>query len=272
MDKYLYNTVFIRQYDSGDGSSKKLKISKMKVVRNSGLEFEKKKSPPGSVNDSKVDENIARARSKIFELGYCNPWQWFFTGTLDSKKYDRTNLEKFHKDLTQWIRNYNKKHGIKIDFLLIPELHQDGKSWHIHGLLNGLPADHLHRFQIGDKMGKALADKVRRGDVVYSWSSYADKFGFCDLEGVKNHEAVCKYITKYCTEELGRCVTEVGAHLYYRSRGLRTSELIKKGTAHAWSAPLYNDGFSNDYCEVVWREVSSDADISRTIKKFIVQK
>ena len=272
MDKYLYNTVFIRQYDSGDGSSKKLKISKMKVVRNSGLEFDRKQSPPGTVNDSKVDENIARARSKIFELGYCNPWQWFFTGTLDGKKYDRTNLEKFHKDLTQWIRNYNKKHGIKIDFLLIPELHKDGKSWHIHGLLNGLPADHLHRFQIGDKMGKALADKVRRGDVVYSWSSYADKFGFCDLEGVKNHEAVCKYITKYCTEELGRCVTEVGAHLYYRSRGLNESRLIKKGTAHAWSAPLYNDGFSNDYCEVVWREVFSDAEISRTIENFIRQK
>lgn len=267
MEKYLYNTVFIRSYKSGNGDAVRLKISNMRVVRNAGLELDKPPKP-GTVNDKKLDESISRARSKIFELGYCNQWQWFFTGTLAPDKYDRTNLEQFHKDLGRWLNNYKRK-GCNIQYLLIPELHQDGKSWHIHGLLNGLPVEHLQRFQVGDKMGKALADKVRQGDVVYNWSAYADKFGFCDLEPVKNHEAVCKYITKYCTEELGRCVTEVGAHLYYRSRGLRTGELIKKGAAREGTAPLYADGYASDYCTTVWREVRDSADVDTVIRTYI---
>lgn len=267
VDKYLYNVTFVRQYERGDGNGLKLKVTRMNAVRNAGLELDDDRafSPPGSVNDVKLSESVARARSKIFELGYCNRWDWFFTGTLNRQLYDRTNLEKYHKDLTQWFRNYGRQHGIKIDFLLIPELHSDGKSWHMHGLLHGLPVSHLKQFVIGDVMGKALADKVKRGDEVYNWNSYAKKFGFCDLEPIRNHEAVCKYITKYCTEELGRCVSEVGAHLYYRSRGLKTSIRIKKGAISDKTAPLFDTGFATDYCEVFWRDFSCEEDISRFI-------
>lgn len=228
----------------------------MNVVRNSGLEFDEKRSPAGSVNDEKLDNNISRARSKIFELAYCNPWQWFFTGTIDSSKYDRTDLEKYHKDLTQWLRDYSKRklYGRKIAYLLIPELHSDGKSWHVHGLLQGLPDSHLHQFVVGDKMGKALAEKVKNGDLVYNWLPYGKKFGFCDLEPIRSHEAVCKYITKYCTQDLAKSVQEVGAHLYYRSKGLQESVLIKKGTTAATMVPT----FENEYCAVSWTRLPSD--------------
>lgn len=204
----------------------------------------------------KMDEAKIRARTRIFELAFCNPWQWFFTGTLNSEKYDRENLNKWHKDLTQWLRNYARKKGIpKIDFLLIPELHADGKSWHMHGLINALPVEHLHRFQIGDQMSSKLVQKVRQGDACYNWQAYADKFGFCDLEPVRDYEAVSKYCTKYITKSLQHSVTESGAHLYYHSRGLATAELICVGT---FGGELPAAEYGNEYCSVAWLPYSEE--------------
>ena len=201
----------------------------------------------GTVNSEKLACNVSRTKSKIFEYAFCNPWDWFFTGTLDRKKYDRTNLEKFHKTLTKWVYNYNRKYNLNIKFLFIPELHSDGKSWHIHGFLYGLPESHLVLFKIGDRMGKGLAEKVKNGDKVYNWLAYAKKFGFCDLERIHNPEAVSKYITKYITQDLAKSVTEINAHQYYHSRGLKTAEVIKKGTMSANIVP----DFENEYCRIL---------------------
>lgn len=242
--KYKHNQTILKVYDN-----KKIKLITMGTLRNAGVEDD---STPNyvrcTVNDEKLSESISRAKSKIFDLAYCNPWDLFITITLDPSKYDRTDLEKFHKDLTQFFRDYGKKYGIKIDFLLIPELHKDGKSWHMHGFLKGLPFEHLQQFKIGDVMGKTLAEKVMNGDVVYNWEAYQKKFGFCDLEPIRNHEAVSKYITKYINKALATSVTELNAHLYYHSRGLKTPEILKKGTMLCDIAP----SFVGEYCSVAF--------------------
>ena len=225
--KYKRDQTILKVYGYGD--NKKIKVIQMNCLRTAGIEDDEEyRAPKGSVNDFKLDENIQRAKNAIFEYAFCNPWDWFFTGTLDPKKYDRSDLEKFHKDLTQWFRDYGKKHNLQIKFLLVPELHTDGISWHIHGFLRGLPKEHLEQFVVGDVMGKALADKVKKGDVVYNWLPYAIKFGFCDLEPIRNAEAVSKYIMKYINKNLATSVKELNAHLYYHSRGLNKAEVIKK--------------------------------------------
>lgn len=245
--KYKYNQTILKVYGYGD--NKKIKVIRMNCLRTAGIEDDKEyRAPKGSINDFKLDENIQRAKNAIFEYAFCNPWDWFFTGTLDPKKYDRTDLERFHKDLTQWFRNYGKKYGTKIAFLLIPELHEDGKSWHMHGFLHGVPKEHLKQFVVGDVMGKELAEKVKKGDEVYNWLPYAKKFGFCDLEPIRNAEAVSKYIMKYINKNLAKSVKELNAHLYYHSRGLNTAETIKKGTMLADIVPDYE----NEYCSIKW--------------------
>lgn len=140
-----------------------------------------------------------------------------------------------------------KKHGIKIDYLFIPELHSDGKSWHLHGFIKGLPEEHLKEFKLGDSMGKAIAEKIKAGDVVYNWLPYAKKFGFCDLEKIQNHEAVAKYITKYISKELANSVTELNANKYYCSKGLKRAETIKKGSM-SWAD--IKPTFENEYCSI----------------------
>lgn len=104
-------------------------------------------------------------------------------------------------------------------------------------------------------MGKGLADKVVKGDVVYNWKAYFDRFGFCDLEPIRNHEAVSKYVTKYINKELASSVTELNAHTYYHSRGLNFAKLKKKGTMN-WDniAPT----FENEYCSVCWLDYTDN--------------
>lgn len=245
-EKYKYNQTLLKRFSNGEKTC--YKVVTCKCLRTAGVEDDNDKGKRCEVNSCKLDENISRTRSRIYELAFCNVWEWFFTATLDPAKYDRTDLEKFHKSLTQWIRDYNKKHELQVKFLLIPEQHSDGESWHMHGLLNGLPKEHLHRFQIGDRMSKKLAEKVRNGDELYNWIPYAEKFGFCDIEPIKSHEAVSKYITKYISKSLQNSVTELNAHMYYCSRGLNRAETIKKGVM---LAPITPD-FENEYCSIKW--------------------
>lgn len=246
--KYKYNQTILKRFTNGENT--KYKLITCKCLRNSGVEDETDKGKRCTVNDEKTDESISRTRSRIFELAYCNSWQWFFTATLDPTKYVRTDLTKFHKALTQWLRNYNKKYSFNIKFILIPELHSDGVSWHIHGLLSGLPVEQLKQFVIGDKMSSKLADKVRNGEILYNWLPYAEKFGFCDLEPIRSHEAVSKYITKYISKSLENSVKDLNAHMYYCSRGLNRAEIIKKGTMSANIVP----DFESDYCRISWLE------------------
>ena len=111
--KYKYDQYVLKVF--GYGENRRIKLIRMNVLRNEGVEDDNDKcKSKGSVNTEKLDESICRTRSKIFELAFCNPWSWFFTGTLDPKRYDRTDLKKFHSDLTKWLREYNRYHGTHI--------------------------------------------------------------------------------------------------------------------------------------------------------------
>lgn len=250
---YNYDQTLLKVF--GIGENKKIKLVRMNYLKTSGIELDDIEYVRGQVNENKINESILRSKSKIFELAFCNPWDWFFTGTINPNKQDRTDLELFHKQLTQWLRNYNRLNNLNIKFLFVPEKHKDGKSWHIHGFIYGLPVEHLKQFQVGDVMGKGLADKVQKGDIVYNWLAYFNRFGFCDLEPIRNQEAVSKYVTKYINKELANSVTELNAHTYYHSRGLKFAELKKRGTMN-WDsiAPTYE----NDYCSVVWLDYSEE--------------
>lgn len=268
-EKYAHDKSFLSVY--GYGENKKIKLTTMKTVRNSGLEIDDEKpkvNVRGCVNNEKLENNISRARSAIFEYAFCNPWDYFLTFTLDKSKYDRTDLDKFHKDVMQFIRDQNKKYNTSIKVLLVPELHSDGESWHMHGLIYGLPLSALHQFRVGDRMGKKIAEKVKNGAIVYDWTDYRKKFGWNDLEPIRSHEAVSKYITKYVNKNLAESVTELNAHLYYVSRGLNRKQVKKIGTiSTAIEIVPSSKPYENDYCRIQWFDYSEDT-LSQLIEAF----
>lgn len=210
----------------------KKKLTLHRVLRRKGFEVKQLRRKRGTANDEKLEENIIRTKSKIFELAYCNPWKYFITLTINKKKYNRFDLKKYQKDLMQWIRDYNKKHSINIKYLLIPEMHKDG-AWHLHGFIMGLPSEHLTKNEHG----------------YLDWLAYKKKFGYCSIDKIRNHDAVSKYVTKYISKNLSDCVKELNANMYYCSQGLNRAKEIKRGTLFTNNIPW---DFKNDWVKIKW--------------------
>lgn len=184
----------------------------------------RKYTPKGKANQKKLKNNVQRAKNTVLEKALCNDWTWFVTLTLDKAKYQRDNLSVFQKDLSQWIRDYRKKYrkqnpAFDVKYLFIPELHADGKNWHMHGLLSELPWDDLEPHPV-----RSLSEKG-----YLNWAPYQKKFGFCSLGAIRDNTRTALYITKYITKDLARSVTDLDANLYYCSTGLNKAEVVSKG-------------------------------------------
>lgn len=252
-EPYKWNQGVLKNY-----GGLKYKLVHFKVLRTSGLELPETKGitlARGEANDDKLENNISRAKATVMELAMCNPWDYWMTLTLDPKKYDRTNLQIFRKDFTRWLRNLRSRHGYDIKYLLIPELHQDGKSWHMHGFISGLPIDQLRLFDVfTEKLPPYIVKKRNLGYEVYDWPSYRFKFGFVDVEPIRSRDACSKYVTKYISKELDKTIQDLEANLYYCSQGLRRAEVMKKGTMVGDLVP----DFENDYVRVQWFDANQD--------------
>lgn len=240
---YEYEVAILKKYGS------KYKLTLHNVLRTKGLEDTGSKTvvPKGSVNEEKLLNNLARTRNTIFELAMCNEWDLFCTFTLDKTKYDRYNLNSFRSDFTHMIRNLRTKYKTDIAYLLIPERHKDC-AWHMHGFIKGLPSEELRNFTLKEKLPTYIQKKVKAGSKVYEWTSYRKKFGFCDLEAIRDKNKASSYVTKYITKDLLESVSELNHKSYYCSQGLLRAEEIKRG--HLAECPTFD--FENEYVKIAW--------------------
>lgn len=173
----------------------------------------------GTVHDGKLENSISRAKQKIIEYALCNDWDWFITITIDPQKYRRDDLAKIYKDISRYIRNYRQLNNADVKYLIIPELHKDGKNWHFHGLIRGYLPQHLR-----DHSKKSLraAGNMEAPQIL-------ERFGFNTFSRIKNAQACSFYISKYITKDLSNAVKDMNAKMYYCSRGLKTAETVKEG-------------------------------------------
>ena len=201
-------------------------------IKRAGFEDDTNYNYRRDVNDNKLTNNVARARTRVFELAICNNFEYFITLTINKEKLDRYELKEYIKKLGQFIRDYRKKHSTDIQYLLIPEKHIDG-AWHMHGLIKGIPADQLKKNEYG----------------YLDWEDYKKRFGYCSIDKIKNKEAVSKYITKYVRKsfDTDRGVTEKESKLYYCSRGLRRPQKKKEGTLNGYQLDKIPFKYENDY-------------------------
>lgn len=163
-------------------------------------------------NDEKLASNLSRARSAVLQYALCNPWDFFITTTLDESKHDRYALDSYTARFPQWIRDMRKAYDSQIQYLLVPQAHDDG-AWHMHGLVSGVPPDRLRLFGPGEPW------KLRVNGFL-NWPDYQNKFGFCSLGRVRDPVAVAFYITRYITRDLANRSGDLGKHLYFHSRPL----------------------------------------------------
>lgn len=221
------------------------------AIRMPGWEEQKpsrKYTPKGCAgNMDKLERNVRRARDTVFELSFCNVWDYFVTLTFASTKLsDRYDLNSIMKRLGKWLSNYNSRYADgEVLYLLIPEKHKDG-AWHLHGFLSGIPQYDLHKFSSDQHLPYSILKRVGEGNEVYSWIPYHSKFGFCTMELVRSREGAAKYVTKYITKDLHRSVEKINAHMYYCSKGLKRKQLLYRDEV----AQDFIPDFENDYVRI----------------------
>lgn len=198
-------------------------------------------------DDEKFMQSLSRSKRVVLEVALCNSWDYFFTGTLDERKVgDRHDISVWRR-IAQFFRDFNKLNNCSIKYLIIPERHEDG-AWHFHGFLSGVPSRFLFRFVPGIHPW----DLIKGGYL--NFSAYARRFGHCSLGSIRSDRGVAFYITKYIFKDNARNVSELGAHLYYCSLGLRRA--VPLGYAYdvnsyfdsvaSYDGPFCNTGFVFD--------------------------
>lgn len=208
-DLYDYDVSTVKQL--GEHT---VKVTYTSACRIKGMEDEAVHIAKCSVNTEKLNNNICRARSKVQEMVLCNPWDYWCTFTISPKKYDRYNLKTYFADFSEFLHNYNRRctDADKVRYILIPEMHKD-KAWHMHGFIKGI----------------RKADLYINDNGYLSWKQYADKFGYMSMSKIRSVDRASSYMLKYMTKDIAKNVTDLGAHLYYCSKGLKVAETLYKG-------------------------------------------
>lgn len=196
-----------------------VRITCCSTVRQSGWEAEKEHKGKCSVNDSKLADNLTRARNKVREYVLCNPWDYWCTFTIDPEKFDRHDLDGFMKSFAKFLNNYNSRNcrdcpEYRVRYVLVPEQHKDG-AWHVHGFIRGIVPSDLYTNRYG----------------YLTWMQYEQKFGFISMDRIKDIDKCSSYILKYMTKDSDKNVTALNRHLYYASKGLEKAVELYRGHA-----------------------------------------
>ncbi len=255
----IYSSQYLQNYGTLKQCGDTLELTANNYYKQAGFDLENfvKKGEAG--HEEKLDSSLIRTKSRIFELARCNEWRYFVTLTLDKSKYNRYDLPKFIKDLGQLIRDMRKKYGADIRYLLIPERHQDG-AWHLHGFFVGIPETELREFSHTQKLPYKIRERLLEGKRVFTWSTYERKFGYASMEVLQNRDAASKYMTKYITKETLRTITELNAHCFYASKGLKGKEFIAEGFVNPFEAD-----FVNEYCAKKYFRIEDKEDALKYI-------
>lgn len=116
----------------------------------------------------------------------------FVTLTFDPEVVDRTSWGDIIDKLADWLDNRVRRHGLK--YVLVPEFHKDGESYHFHGLMN------FSALKLTD------SGRKRHNKKVYNISDYP--FGFTTVlrcSGKERTKACAGYIYKYMGKDGAGC-------------------------------------------------------------------
>lgn len=169
-------------------------------------------------------DSFRRTVNKIHDLARCEEWTMFYTLTFSPGVVDREDFGACMKKARKWFDNIRQRKAHDLKYLIIPELHSDKKSWHIHGL-------------VCNDDGVSYVDsgkKDKQGRTIYNVEKY--KFGFSTATRIEDSKKVSSYVLKYITKDL--CERSLGQRRYFRSNNLQEPKVTEL---------LSSEVFNEDY-------------------------
>lgn len=135
------------------------------------------------------EKSMNRTKNKIYEIARSNKWEYFITFTFNPQKVNSKNYDFVVEIVHDWLKKIKKEYAPELYYMLVPELHKDGKKWHFHGLF-------------GNVGGIPFLDSGRKSgdDIIYNIPCFP--YGFSTATKVRDSNKVSGYITKYITKDL----------------------------------------------------------------------
>lgn len=149
--------------------------------------------------------SVNRTRQSIYSICRSNTWEYFVTLTFNPDKIDSTDYDTVVKSLSKYLEYIKSKYSPELKYILVPELHADGKKFHFHGLFSNI--GNLKLLDSGI---------VKNGSVIYNIDSY--KKGFSTVSIVRDSLRASGYLLKYITKDL--CSVTKNRKRYWCSKNL----------------------------------------------------
>lgn len=207
---FVFHNTKAKHYSDG---TVKITICSNPIFKESGWEERCREPPsepvskPKNMSNEVRDDNMRRAKTKVFDIAAENDFTYFITWTLDKEKIDRYDPFEVSKKLKTFLDNHSRRHCLK--YLIIPEHHKDG-AIHMHGLISG-------DIKLIDS-----GTKTKDGKTIYNMPQW--KLGFSTaIEITGDKQNVAKYITKYISKDFKKIF---GSFYYAGGKGLKRSPSV----------------------------------------------
>ena len=208
--------VYNRAVDYSDKIDIDIKSSKFKKVD------DKEEKETVHDPDRSLSSSINRTINTIYEYARSNVWSFFLTLTIDPNKIDNSldNYDNFTKSIRKYFNHLKERYAPDLKYLIVPELHKDGKKLHFHALVSDVGRI---QFEFSGKVsaGKYIypIEKCSWGRKIYNMPLW--KFGWSTATKVEDSAKCAGYVCKYITKDL--CISTKGKRRFWASLNLDKS-------------------------------------------------
>lgn len=228
LDKYRFKKVkdflgiefddkFVKDSDSWENFKLGFKLSK-------DILFVKKSRPTGEPRP----DSLKRAKDRIFDYTFNNNFNYFFTGTINQKRFNAKDPKLLLKPIQYWLKNHVNRDGFQ--YIIVAEYHKSG-AIHFHGLINCNDSDLVDSgtktykgFKKPMKDRKAIKKGLvpeRDGKIVYNFPKWRFGFTTC-IKTYGDPLNVAYYITKYITKDCKK----IFGKFFWHSRDLKKPDIL----------------------------------------------
>lgn len=165
------------------------------------------------------DDVLKRNRERVFDIVYCNKWDWFLTITFDPALVDSSNVGIVMSKLSRWLSNKVQRQDLR--YILVPEKFHHSDGIHCHALINdAVDTTYSGRIRIGKKSVPEEICKQKRiaysdADKIFNVDDW--KYGFSTALPISDNSGkLSVYLTKYITKGNDR----IFGRYYWSSRNL----------------------------------------------------
>lgn len=198
--------------------------------------------PPSSFrNTGKHSNSISArcvARNRFIAKIKANPeFRYFFTFTINPKLYDRSDINLLKTRVCRFLQD------LKLPYVMVPERHKDGVSWHFHGLTTAAIEPYLEPFDLSKKLPKKITDEIQKGEDLRNFPLFSNRFGYCSVERVRSLDAVAGYVSKYIVKSFDE-EERPFYHRFFCSKGLKEPKIVQiYDFAYSDFVPVYLSEF-----------------------------